>query len=230
MRIKYYRLTLRQMKLKKAFVFFLFIMFFCYLVIYFFNEKIEPTLKAVCQSNAKGVAFRASNEATLEYIENLEYEDLITLEKNSSNKVTAITANVSVINKLVNGIAYSIQENLDNIHDSKVMLPLSELCGIRVVGAKGPKLKVYTILEGNVEVKFKSTFEDAGINQTRHSLYVEISTNIKTLAPLFEDENTYVNDILIAETVIVSDIPSSYYEVNGVEGLDKKSILNVTEN
>ena len=105
MRLKYYKITLRQMKLKKAFVFFVFVVFFCYLLVYFFNYKIEPTLKAVCDSNAKGIAFNASNKATLEYIENLQYEDLITIDKNSSNNVTAIKANVSEINKLINSIS-----------------------------------------------------------------------------------------------------------------------------
>ena len=218
------------MKLKKAFVFLLFVTLFCYLIIYFFNKKIEPTLKAVCDSNAKSIAFRTSNEATLEYIENLEYNDLITIDKNLDNKVIAIKANVAIINKLVNGISHNIQERIDKNTNSKVVLPISELCGLRIIGASGPKIKVHTLVDGIVDVKFKSNFEDAGINQTRHSIYVEISTKIKTLAPLFEDENTYVNDILIAETIIVSDVPTSYYEVNGVEGLDKKSVLNITDN
>lgn len=91
----------------------------------------------------------------------------------------------------------------------------------------GPKIKVETVVEGNVDIKFKSEFSSAGINQTRHTLYVEISTNVVTIAPLFENEKKYVNDIMIAETIIVSDIPSSYYEVNGVEGLDEQNVLDI---
>lgn len=229
MRLKYYKLTLRQMNFKKAFVFFSFITFTISISIFTFNNKIEPTLDAVCSNNAKNIAFKASNEAVYEYMENVKYDDLINLEKNSSGKVTAITANISEINKLSNVVSSNIQKKLESKKESELTLPLSEMLGIRIIGGKGPKIKVTTIVEGNVEVNFKSSFEEAGINQTRHTLYVEIITNVATIAPLFTNEKKYVNDIMIAETVIVSDIPSSYYEINGVEGLDTKTTLEVVD-
>lgn len=227
MRLKYYMLTLRQMNFKKAFVFFLLIIVIVNISIYIFNKKIEPTLDAICSNNAKNIAFKASNEAVYEYIENIKYDDLINLEKNSLGKVTAITANVSEINKLSNIVSSNIQKKLEQNRDSNITLPLAEIFGIRVIGSNGPKIKVTTVVEGNVDVNFKSTFEDAGINQTKHTLYVEINTNVSTIAPLFKSEKKYVNNIMIAETIIVSDTPTSYYEINGVEGLDKKASLEV---
>ena len=106
-------------------------------------------------------------------------------------------------------------------------LPLSEILGVRIVGAGGPKIKVETIVEGNVDINFKSEFTNAGINQTKHTLYVDITTNVVTIAPFYTNENKYTNKIMIAETIIVSDVPSSYYEVNGVEGLNEQNILDV---
>lgn len=229
MRLKYYILTLRQMNLKKAFVFFSLVLISTSISIYTFNQKIEPTLDAICNNNAKNIAFKASNEAVYEYMENVKYDDLINLEKNTSGKVTAITANVSEINKLATVVSSNIQNKLETRKESELILPLSEMFGIRVIGARGPKIKVSTIIDGNVDVNFKSTFEDAGINQTRHTLYVEIATNVSTIAPLFANERKYVNDIMIAETIIVSDTPSSYYELNGVEGLDTKTTLDVID-
>lgn len=227
MRLKYYMLTLRQMNFKKAFVFFFLIIVIVNISIYIFNKKIEPTLDAICSNNAKNIAFKASNEAVYEYIENIKYDDLINLEKNSLGKVTAITANVSEINKLSNIVSSNIQKKLEQNRDSNITLPLAEIFGIRIIGSNGPKIKVTTVVEGNVDVNFKSTFEDAGINQTKHTLYVEITTNVSTIAPLFKSEKKYVNNIMIAETIIVSDTPTSYYEINGVEGLDKKASLEV---
>lgn len=229
MRLKYYKLTLRQMNLKKTFVFFLLLVFCISFPVYLFNVKIEPTLESVCNNNAKNIAFKASNEAVYEYIENIKYDDLINLEKNSLQKVTAITANVSEINKLVNVVSSNVQNKLENRKESEITLPLSEMFGIRVIGAKGPKLKVQTVLDGNVDVNFKSSFEEAGINQTRHTLYVEITANVSLIAPLFTNEKKYVNNIMIAETIIVSDIPSSYYNINGVEDLDTKTTLDVID-
>lgn len=226
MRLKYYILTLRQMNLKKAFVFFFLVIISISISLYTFNQKIEPTLKAVCSNNARDIAFKSSNEAVFEYMENVKYNDLINLDKNASGKVTAITANVSEINKLATFVSSNVQKKLEKRQESELLLPLSEMFGIRVIGAKGPRIKVLTIVDGNVEVNFKSLFEDAGINQTRHTLYVQISTTVSTIAPLYLENETYVNDIMIAETVIVSDTPSSYYELNGIEGLDTKTTLD----
>lgn len=229
MRLKYYALTLRQMNLKKTFVFFSLIIAISGIFIYFFNEKLEPTLDVICSNNAKNIAFKASNDAVYEYMENVNYNDLINLEKDSSGKVIAITAKVSEINKLSNVVSSNIQSKLEENKESKITLPLSEMLGIRVVAGKGPKINISAIIEGNVDVKFKSEFKEAGVNQTKHTLYVEITTNVSTIAPLFEKENQYINDIMIAETIIVSDIPSSYYEINGIEGLDTKTTLDVID-
>jgi sporulation protein YunB len=213
------------MKLKKSFVFFVVVIASVCIIFYIFNKKIEPTLEAICTNNAKNVAFKASNESVYEYIKNIKYDDLINLEKNSSGNVTALTANVSEINKLVNQISSKIQSRLEEKQENELTLPLSEIFGIRVIGARGPKIKVWTIVEGNVDVNFKSSFEDAGINQTRHTLYVEIVTNVATVSPLFSTEKQYVNSIMVAESIIISDIPSTYYEINGVENLDTKTTL-----
>lgn len=229
MRFKYYRLTLRQMNLKKAFVFFLLVATLVYGFIHFFNKKVEPTLDSICTNHAKKVAFMASNDSVCEYIENIKYDDLINMEKNKDGKIVALTANVSEINKLAANISSQIQKRIEENKEAVLTLPISEIFSIRAVGAKGPKIKVWTMLEGNVDVKFKSNFEEAGINQTRHTIYVEITTNVATISPLYTKENQYVNSILVAESVIVSDIPSSYYQVNGVEGVDKSTVLDVIE-
>lgn len=217
------------MNFKKAFVFFFSIIFIINVSIYIFNRKIEPTLDAVCSNNAKNIAFKASNEAVYEYMENIKYDDLINLEKNSSGKVTAISANVSEINKLSTVVSSNIQKKLEENKETEVTVPLSEFFGIRVIGSRGPNIKVKTTVEGNVDVSFKSEFKEAGINQTKHTLYVEVTTNVATIAPFFTSEKKYVNNIMIAETIIVSDTPTSYYEINGVEGLDNKSMLNVLD-
>lgn len=49
------------------------------------------------------------------------------------------------------------------------------------------------------------------------------------LAPFVSDIEEYKNSIVIAETVIVSDTPSSYYNITGVDGVDKKDTLSILE-
>ena len=94
MRLKYYKLTLRQMKIKKAFVFFFSVIIIVNAFIYFFNKRVEPTLDAICSNNARNVAFKTSTDAVNEYIKNVKYDDLIYIDKNGDGKVVSLNANV----------------------------------------------------------------------------------------------------------------------------------------
>ena len=55
-----------------------------------------------------------------------------------------------------------------------------------------------------------SGFEEAGINQTNHKLYLTVCSNVSVILPL---ENKVVDtqtQILIAESIIVGKIPDTY--------------------
>lgn len=216
MRLKYYKLTLRQMGVKKPFVFFFFLVFVITCVlIYVFNKNIEPTMKILCESNASTVALTCTNNAVYEYIQDIKYDDLVTVQKDEKNKVTALVANVMEMNKISTKVTTKVQEELLKNEESNIILPVGSILGMKTFGGYGPRIKVKTIPSGAVSAKFKSEFVSTGINQTRHSIVLEVSTYIRVLAPFFTDLQTYVNDITVAETVIVGDIPTSYYDIDG---------------
>lgn len=75
----------------------------------------------------------------------------------------------------------------------------------------------------------KSNFETAGINQTKHSLILEVIAQVRVLAPFVSEIEEYKNSIVIAETIIVSDTPSSYYNITGVEDFSQKDTLEFLE-
>ena len=82
---------------------------------------------------------------------------------------------------------------------------------------------------GDITANLKSSFETAGINQTKHSLILEITAEVKVLAPFVSETEKYKNNIVIAETIIVSDTPSSYYNITGVEDLTNKDTVEFLE-
>lgn len=227
MRLKYYKLTLRQMGFQKLFVFFLIIFVIFFILVYILNKNIEPTIKALCESNARMIALRASNKGTYDYIKDIKYENLITMQKDSNGKVTALIANAMEINKLSNIVTSNIQTEIEKYEESQVTFPLGSIAGLKFLGGYGPKFKIKTLPAGDVSVDLKSSFEEAGINQTKHSIIVEVSVEVKILAPFYTDSKTYKNEIIVAETIIVGDTPSSYYNIDGIENLETKDTLDL---
>ena len=71
--------------------------------------------------------------------------------------------------------------------------------------------------DGTVETDLKSEFKEAGINQTLHRIYLEVKCNVNILTPYSTIKETIVNQVLLAEGVIVGNIPNTYYNIEGLK-------------
>ena len=88
--------------------------------------------------------------------------------------------------------------------------------GSKLFSGMGPKVNVKVQMVGDMETDLRSEFTSAGINQTLHRIYLEIKCRVIILTPLETMEEVIVNQVLIAEGVIVGDIPNAYYNLNGI--------------
>ena len=79
---------------------------------------------------------------------------------------------------------------------------------------------------GNVETDLKSEFSAQGINQTLHRVYLQIKCQVSILTPYNNITEIITNQVLIAENVIVGRIPSTYYNLNG---LDNSNAIDIIE-
>lgn len=223
MRLKYYLITLRQMKIKKSFVLFFIILITTMLIcICIFNKNIEPVLKALCEENARSIALKSSNMAVRESIEGIKYEDLMTVQKDYNGKINALTANVMIMNTISNKVTTRTEEEINKNKESNITIPIGSFVGSKLLGGYGKEIDIKTIPVGSVKAEFKSTFESSGINQTKHKISIEIITEIKVIAPFYIDTQEYINSIIIAETVIVGDTPSTYFDMQGIENITEK--------
>lgn len=226
MRAKYYYRLFGQVRLKRAFAFFV-IIFGLFIAGYFyFIYQVSPTIKTLSDTRAKAIALKATNEAVMERIEKMEYENLIKVTTNANGMVTSLNADVIEMNKLSAEITTDIQKKLLEIPDANIQIPLGRFLGLSIFSGYGPRITVKAIPTGNVSVDFKTEFKSEGINQTRHRIYLEIKTSVRMVAPFISDVVPFEAHMTVAETVVVGDIPDSYYNLEGVENMDK---LDTTE-
>lgn len=70
------------------------------------------------------------------------------------------------------------------------------------------KCTIYIFLKsGSAETEFKSEFQSGGMNQTIHNLSLSITTDITVLIPPASENTSVSTDVVIAETVIVGEVP-----------------------
>lgn len=87
-----------------------------------------------------------------------------------------------------------------------------------MLSGRGPGVKIRISSIGNIETNLNSEFTSQGINQTLHRIYVDISCNVKVLTPFKDIERKITNRVLLAENVIVGNIPDTYYNLEGLNG------------
>ena len=185
MRPKYYIRLFGQMNYGRSFV--LFIIAFVLIAIssiYFFNN-ITPTIKVACESRAKALGVQITEETVREFIENVEYETLMNITYNEQGKIIAINANIIELNKLSSAISYNIQEKLNNLDKVSVSIPAGRIMGLNVFSGYGPDIAIKLAPMGNIETKFNTEFSSQGINQTKHTIYMNIQSKYKICYNLY---------------------------------------------
>ena len=78
---------------------------------------------------------------------------------------------------------------------------------------------------GNVETDLISQFSQAGINQTLHRIYLNVNCKVTVLTPFDTIEQQITNQVLIAEAVIVGNVPETYYNLNGISSEDLMELI-----
>ena len=91
---------------------------------------------------------------------------------------------------------------------------------------RGPNVNIKMEVIGNLETDLKPEFKASGINQTLHRIYLEIKCNVIILTPFQTIEEPVINQVLLAEGVIVGEVPNSYYNL---EGINKDNALDIIE-
>ncbi|WP_085833310.1 sporulation protein YunB [Clostridium merdae] len=177
----------------------------------YLDIQLVPAVESLTVNSARQTAVSAMNESVLEELnaDNITYEDLISLQRDSQGKVQTITTNMAKTNEIKAKITNTVQKNL---HASKIntSVPLGTLLGSRLLHGRGPDIPLVVTLKGNVESDFKTKFESAGINQTRHQIYLELHTEIYSFIPGLHTATDVTTSVLVAETVIVGEVPQLY--------------------
>lgn len=229
MRLKYYIRSIKKIRFKKAFTLALLIILFLFFILIYMYKAAVPMIITLCESSAKSIALEVTNKAVYENIQNTKYENLINLKQDNSGKIIAMNANVMELNRLSTSISSNVSERLQNITTKHVKIPLTSIFNLNLFSGYGPKIPLNIIPTGSVTSKFSSEFEQAGINQIRHRIFLNITTRVRLIAPFYISSQEYTNEITVAETIIVGDVPNSYYNITGIDNLGKKDTLNLIE-
>ncbi len=190
-------------------------------------KSISPIINELCVNEAKNIATKISNNEATMVMQKYTYEDFITITKDQSGNITMIQANTNTINSIASDIPVKILEDYEKDGNSTIEIYLGSILGLKIFSGTGPKIHAKIAHVGNVDTTLKSEFTSQGINQTLHRIYLEVSANVSILTPYDVISSTITNQVLIAESIIVGNVPEAYYNLNGFSSNDSAIITPI---
>lgn len=177
----------------------------------FLEINLGPTVVAVAEAKTKLVATEIINEAVnRSIISNIDYQDLVEIHKDRQDRIVLMMPNMVKINHLAVETTLEIERNLDQLKSQGFYVPMGLITGSRLFSDTGPPIKIGVIPVGTVDVDVMDEFVEAGINQTKHRIVLNIKTNLKVVVPMLSSTIAVNTQVPVTESIIVGPVPEWY--------------------
>ena len=134
----------------------------------------------------------------------------VSFEKDGEGQISAIVTDTARVNILSAELLNAIVEASDR-GDLDLSIPFGNLLGISFFLGRGPVVPVKITMLTSSRVDFRNVLTDAGINQTKHQLLLEVCVDADVLLPWEIRSTQIVTEVLVAETIIVGRVPQTYF-------------------
>ena len=179
------------------------------------EKNLEEVILEMARARAEAMAVEYINEAVEDSTGGqTSYSDMITVRTDSQGRVTMLEANAARMNQLAAQTALGAQARLESAEAQSVSIPLGAALGVPFLSALGPYVHVRIVPVSAVSAAFSTEFEAAGINQTRHKIYLSLQTTVRLVIPSGARQVALKSQVLVAESIIVGEVPSSYVNVS----------------
>ena len=182
-------------------------------------------IRDLAQTQVKNSTSDLTNDAIARQIAsgNIAYDRLVFFEKDLDGRITALKTNMSEVNRLKTDVLRIINDEILALDSSAIGIPLGSLFLPELLSGKGPAIPVHILSIRNSDASFVSHFEEAGINQTLHKLTMVVSIDVSILALAETNSFTMESEVVVAETVIVGDVPQTYLQTGGNYGSQREN-------
>lgn len=173
---------------------------------------LKPVMTSMATARVSNLVNRIVSAAVNEAVENgnIDYQNFVIFEKDETGHITALRSNVAEVNRMQGQITDEILHRLSEVATSELEIPLGTLTGSALLAGRGPSLFVRMQAVGSASAAFRNQFTAAGINQTRHQIFLDVDVYMSILLPGMKNSTRVSNEIAVAETVIVGGVPDTY--------------------
>lgn len=184
------------------------------------RSRYRDVIQELAQTQVKNTTSDLTNDAIARQIADgiIQYDRIVYFEKNLDGRITALKTNMSEVNRLKTDILNIINDEILALDTQDLGIPLGSLVIPEFFSGKGPMIPVHILAIRNSDATFSSNFTQAGINQTLHQLIMMVSVDVSVLVLGQTASFTITSEVVVAETVIVGDVPNTFLQTNASGG------------
>ena len=176
------------------------------------QAKLRPVVAQAAQSLIQNQMTAVIDQAVATSLaqDDVEYGDLVSIQRDEEGSITSLTADTAAMNQLRLELVSQVLSVLEEVDVSVIRIPLGSLIDSELVWAKGPAIQARALYVGSVSAEYESDFSSAGVNQTLHRIWLELSVPLKVLLPGQTLETRVDTKVCVGETVVVGQVPQFY--------------------
>lgn len=207
-------------RLKKYIRFLVVLALAAVLLFLMFRSRYREIIRELAETQVKNTTSDLTNDAIAKQIANgvIQYDRIVYFEKDLDGRITALKTNMSEVNRLKTDILNIINDEILALDTSDIGIPLGSLFLPEFLSGKGPAIPVHILSIRNSDATFASSFSQAGINQTLHQLTMVVSVDVAVLVLGETTSFTINSEVVVAQTVIVGDVPNTFLNTGGNYG------------
>ena len=182
-----------------------------------FRKRYQQVILHLAETQVKNATSDLINDAIDKQIEvgNIHYDRIVHFEKDLDGRITALKTNMSEVNRLKADILNLINDEILAVDTANLGVPLGNLFLPEFLSGKGPSIPVQILSIRNSDASFHSHFSEAGINQTLQQITMDVSVDVSVLVLGETDSFTVSSQVVVAETIIVGDVPDTFLKTGG---------------
>ena len=181
----------------------------------FTENTMKHTLSTTAELKSKEIIEQVVNSAVydLTHTEDGSELEIIYTDEDQEGQLQMVTLNTPLLNKIGTEIAKRVNDDIYYNETEQIRLSLGSLLGSKLLSQTGPYFTFDIVPVAVINIGYNTEFESAGINQSKYKVYLHVKTETRLLVPFMSEKFTTENTVLIAEAVIVGDVPQTYANI-----------------
>jgi len=180
--------------------------------IMFFDKRVMPSITEIATIMAKTQTLEIINKESVDILsQEFKYNEMIKIEKDNEGNIILVQADTIKLNYIAAKLSTECNKELSDMNNATIKVPLGWLSNRSLFYSLGPKITMEIEPMGNIITSYESKFESAGINQTRHKIYLNITAKIRLKLPLRNQDVEVNTQIPVSDTIIVGKIPNTTF-------------------